>query len=136
MQLKDQNPTILFDGICNLCNASIRFVLKRDKKKQFLLASLQSDAAKKLLLQYNYKNNDLNSIILIDRDKVHKKSAAIMIIFKYLGMPWRLFEVLKILPLRWRDFLYDCVAERRYIWFGKKDNCTLILPEHKDRFIR
>ena len=78
MQQKDQNPIILFDGICNLCNASVRFVLKQDKKKQFLLASLQSDAAKKLLLQYNCKNNDLNSIILIDRNKVYKKSAAFL----------------------------------------------------------
>jgi predicted DCC family thiol-disulfide oxidoreductase YuxK len=136
MQQKDHQPIILFDGICNLCNASVRFVLKQDKKKQFLLASLQSDAAKKLLLQYNYKNNDLNSIILIDRNKVHKKSAAIMLIFEYLGMPWRVFNVLKILPLRWLDFIYDQIAERRYTWFGKKDTCTMMLPKHKNRFIQ
>lgn len=136
MHPKHSHPIILFDGICNLCNASVRFVLKQDKKKQFLLASLQSDAAKKLLLQYNYKNNDLNSIILIDRNKVHKKSAAIMIIFGYLGMPWRFLNVMKVLPLGWRDFLYDQIAVRRYKWFGKKDTCTMMLPEHKNRFIQ
>lgn len=136
MQQKNQNPIILFDGICNLCNASVLFVLKQDKKKQFLLASLQSDAAKKLLLQYNCKNNDLNSIILIDRNKVHKKSAAVFIIFDYLGMPWRLFMVMKFLPLAWSDYLYDFIAERRYKWFGRKDTCTMMLPEYKNRFIQ
>lgn len=136
MPINNQNPIILFDGICNLCNASVRFILKHDKKKQFLLASLQSDAAKNILLQYKYKNNDLNSIIVIDKNKVHKKSAAILIILEHLGMPWRIFIIMKVLPESWRDALYDFVAERRYKWFGKKDTCLIMLPEYKNRFIQ
>lgn len=136
MQINDQNPIILFDGICNLCNASVQFILKQDKKKQFLLASLQSDAAKNILLQYKCKNNDLNSIIVIDKNKVHKKSSAILIIVKHLGMPWQIFNLMKVLPENWRDSLYDFVAERRYKWFGKKDTCLMMLPEYKNRFIQ
>lgn len=136
MQTNDQNSIILFDGVCNLCNSSVKFILKRDKKKQFIFASLQSDAAENILLHHKYKNNGLNSIILIHRDKLYEKSSAVLYIFSVLGMPWRLFTVFNILPLSWRDFLYDFIARNRYKWFGKKDTCIMMLPTHKNRFIQ
>jgi predicted DCC family thiol-disulfide oxidoreductase YuxK len=136
MQTNDQNSIILFDGICNLCNSSVKFILKRDKKKQFIFASLQSDAAENILLHHKYKKNGLNSIILIHRDKIYEKSSAVLNIFLVLGMPWRLFSVFYILPLSWRDFLYDFIAQNRYKWFGKKDSCIMMLPKHKNRFIQ
>jgi predicted DCC family thiol-disulfide oxidoreductase YuxK len=136
MQTNDQNSIILFDGICNLCNSSVKFILKRDKKKQFIFASLQSDAAENILLHHKYKKNGLNSIILIHRDKLYEKSSAVLNIFRVLGMPWRLFSVFYILPLSWRDFLYDFIAQNRYKWFGKKDTCIMMLPMHKNRFIQ
>jgi predicted DCC family thiol-disulfide oxidoreductase YuxK len=136
MQTNDQNSIILFDGVCNLCNSSVKFILKRDKKKQFIFASLQSDAAENILLHHKYKKNGLNSIILIHRDKLYEKSSAVLNIFRVLGMPWRLFSVFYILPLSWRDFLYDFIAQNRYKWFGKKDSCIMMLPKHKNRFIQ
>jgi predicted DCC family thiol-disulfide oxidoreductase YuxK len=136
MQTNDQNSIILFDGVCNLCNSSVKFILKRDKKKQFIFASLQSDAAENILLHHKYKKNGLNSIILIHRDKLYEKSSAVLNIFRVLGMPWRLFSVFYILPLSWRDFLYDFIAQNRYKWFGKKNTCMMMLPTHKNRFIQ
>jgi len=136
MQTNDQNPIILFDGICNLCNSSVQFIIKRDKKKQFLFASLQSDAAENILLHHKYKKNGLNSIIFILGDRLYEKSSAVLNIFSVLGMPWKLFTVFNILPLRWRDFLYDFIAKNRYKWFGKKDTCITTLPKHKNRFIQ
>ena len=136
MQTNDQNSIILFDGVCNLCNSSVKFILKRDKKKQFIFASLQSDAAENILLHHKYKKIGLNSIILIHRDKLYEKSSAVLHIFSVLGMPWRLFSVFYILPLSWRDFLYDFIAQNRYKWFGKKDTCIMMLPTHKNRFIQ
>jgi len=136
MQTNDQNSIILFDGVCNLCNSSVKFILKRDKKKQFIFASLQSDAAENILLHHKYKKIGLNSIILIHRDKLYEKSSAVLQIFSVLGMPWKLFTVFYILPLSWRDFLYDFIAQNRYKWFGKKDSCIMMLPTHKNRFIQ
>ena len=136
MQTNDQNSIILFDGICNLCNSSVKFVIKRDKKKQFIFASLQSDAAENILLHHKYKKIGLNSIIFIHQDKLYEKSSAVLNILSALGIPWRLLAIFKILPLYWRDSLYDYIAKNRYKWFGKKDKCIMMLPMHKNRFIQ
>ena len=136
MQTNDQNPIILFDGICNLCNSSVQFIIKRDKKEQFLFSSLQSDAAENILLHHKYKKNGLNSIIFIHGENLYEKSSAILNIFSLLGMPWRLLTVFYLLPLSWRNLLYDYIAKNRYRWFGKKNTCTTMLPKHKNRFIQ
>jgi predicted DCC family thiol-disulfide oxidoreductase YuxK len=135
MQTSDQKSIILFDGICNLCNASVKFILKRDLKEQFLFASLQSDAAKKILLQYNWKNYQLKSIVLIHDGKVYQKSSAVIKICQQLKWPWPLFSIAQYLPVSWRDWLYDIIAKRRYQWFGKKNECIMMIPEYKNRFI-
>lgn len=128
-------PVILFDGICNLCNSSVRFVLKRDKNETFLFSSLQSDAAKKLLLHYNYKNNHLESMLLIEGDQILDKSSAALRICQVLGFPWRLLFVFQILPASWRDAVYMYIANRRYRWFGKKDYCVYSMGTYENRFI-
>jgi predicted DCC family thiol-disulfide oxidoreductase YuxK len=131
----NKKSVILFDGICNLCNASVQFVLKQDKNQQFLFASLQSDASAKLLLQDNNKNKSLNSIVLIDNDKIYKKSTAVLRIARKLGGFWMLFYTFIIIPNFVRDGLYDLIARNRYKWFGKKDKCIMYIPEYKNRFI-
>lgn len=136
MQTDAQKSIILFDGICNLCNSSVNFILKRDKKKQFLFASLQSDAAENILLHHKHKKNGLNSIIFIHRGKLYEKSSAVLSILGLMGMPWRLFSVGYILPLSWRDSLYDYIAQNRYKWFGKKESCIMMIPAYKNRFIQ
>jgi predicted DCC family thiol-disulfide oxidoreductase YuxK len=135
MPSKDQKSILLFDGICNLCNASVQFILKKDQKEQFLFASLQSDAAEKLLLQYKDKKIGMDSIVLIEDGKVYQKSTAVLKICQHLNWPWRIFLVGTYLPKSWRDKLYDLIAKNRYRWFGKKDNCTMMIPAYKNRFI-
>ncbi len=131
----DQKPIVFFDGICNLCNGAVQFLLKRDKTEQFLFASLQSDAAKYILLQYNVKKIKMDSIILTEDGQVYDKSTAILKICKYLSWPWSIMTVARVLPLSFRDKIYDYIAKHRYKWFGTKNTCTMMLPEYKNRFI-
>ena len=130
-----EKPIILFDGICNLCNSSVRFVLKNDSREQFLFASIQSDAAKNLLLHLNYKNIQMNSILLVDQGKILERSDAVLRIASELRFPWHLTRVFRILPLGLRDRIYDWIADNRYRWFGKKDRCVFDIPEYENRFI-
>ena len=131
-----QNPVILFDGICNLCNRSVKFILTNESKPQFLFASIQSDAAKNILLHYNIKNIDPSSILLLANDKVYHKSEAVLEICKSLKRPWNLFTIFKFLPVSFLDKIYQVVARNRYRWFGKKDSCTMEIAEYKNRFLR
>ncbi len=132
---KDQKTIILFDGICNLCNGSVQFILKRDKNEKFLFASLQSDASKNILLQYNVKKITANSILIIEDGQVYDKSTAVLKISRHLNWPWTMFSIALQLPLSIRDKVYDFIARNRYKWFGKKDSCTMMIPEYKNRFI-
>ena len=135
MKEKDHTSIILFDGICNLCNGAVQFLLKRDKTEQFIFASLQSDAAKNILLQYNVKKMTLDSIILIEDDQLYQKSTAVLRICKQLDRPWSLLSYTEFLPLRFRDKLYEFIAKHRYKWFGRKDTCIMMIPKYKNRFI-
>lgn len=135
MKISGEKSIILFDGVCNLCNSSVQFVLKRDKKNKFLFASLQSDAAEKLLLQFNIKNNELDSIVLIEGNKLYKKSTAALRIAKELGRFWNALYLFIVLPKFIRDWAYDFIAKNRYKWFGKKDSCMLFIDAYKEKFI-
>jgi len=131
----ENKSIILFDGVCNLCNSSVQFIIKRDKKQQFLYASLQSDAAQSILLQFQLKNNDLNSIILVENGKIYKKSTAILKISKDLNSIWKLSYAFIIIPKFIRDFVYTLVANKRYKWFGKKETCMMPTKELAIRFL-
>ncbi len=131
---KINKSIIFFDGVCNLCNSSVQFILKRDTNKKFMFASLQSDVAKKLLLHKNVKNN-FDSIILLDKGKIYNKSIAILKIGKTLGFPYSLGSIFFIIPKFIRDFIYDWIAKNRYKWFGKKDSCMIPTKEYLERFL-
>ena len=135
MDKKDHKTIILFDGICNLCNGAVQFLLKREKQEQFVFASLQSDAAKYILLQYNVKKISMDSILFIEDGQIYQKSTAVLKISKYLNWPWTMVSVFRLLPLRFRDKMYDLIAKLRYSWFGRKDTCMMAIPEYKNRFI-
>jgi predicted DCC family thiol-disulfide oxidoreductase YuxK len=128
-------PLILFDGVCNLCNSSVQFVIKRDKHHKFKFASLQSDVAKQILLQFHQNNSDLNSIILIGNNKLYEKSSAILRIFKILGGIYSVLYVFIIVPKPIRDWIYNYIAKNRYKWYGKKDSCMIPTKELKNKFI-
>ncbi|MCF6280057.1 MAG: thiol-disulfide oxidoreductase DCC family protein [Flavobacteriaceae bacterium] len=128
-------PLLLFDGVCNLCNSSVQFVIKHDKKQQFIFASLQSDATKEILLQFGETNLNLDSILLITDNKIYSKSSAILRISKLLGGFYSLGGIFYIIPKFIRDSMYDFVAKNRYKWYGKRESCMLPNKELKSRFL-
>lgn len=136
MQYFEKKSIILFDGVCNLCNTSVNFVLKHDTKKQFLFTSLQSDAAKELLLQYGIKNLDMKSIILIHNQKIYTKSTAILLIFRYLNNGIKFCYIGRVIPKFIRDSMYNYIGKHQYKWFGRKEKCMLPTEDLKDRFIQ
>ena len=132
---KDQNPVIVFDGVCNLCNNSVAFVIKRDKSYKFKFAPLQSETAKNLISKLNLSNDKIDSIILIENDKYYIKSTAAIRICKELGALWSLIYILILVPTSIRDYVYDIVAKNRYKWFGKKEHCMIPAKELESRFL-
>lgn len=131
-----QQPIILFDGLCNLCNPSVVFVLQHERQPIFQFASLQSKAGQKLLgwcglsLDYN------QAVILIDKGKIDFGSTAALKIGKTLKFPWWVLSDLGILvPKSIRDWVYHQVAQHRYRWFGKREVCMLPTEELKKRFL-
>jgi predicted DCC family thiol-disulfide oxidoreductase YuxK len=129
-------PVILFDGVCNLCESSVRFVIARDRDALFKFASLQSDLARQLLRDIHYPHDELDSVLLIVDAVIYRKSRAILRIAKQLDGAWpALFYLFAWIPPFLADRLYDFVARRRYRWFGEKETCWLPDPDLERRFL-
>ena len=126
---------ILFDGVCNLCNGSVRFVIRRDPNRYFKFASLQSEAASRVLAETNHATPGPDSIVLVEADRVWVKSTAILRIARQLRFPWPVSYAFVAIPRPIRDWVYDFVARHRYRWFGRKDVCMVPTPELRDRFL-
>ncbi len=135
MKRNSDHPIILFDGICNYCNAMVNFIIGQDKKKVFRFAALQSEAGQKLLDQYGQQKNNFDSFILIDKGKVYKSSTAGLILYNKLPWYWKWTQVFWIFPKFIRDGVYNIIAKNRYKWFGKRDECMLPAPEVRERFL-
>lgn len=116
---------IFYDGVCNLCNGFVQFVVKRDKNKKFAFAALQSAYAKETLKTFNINPDDLQSVVLFANQKVYIKSDAALEIAKHLGGLWFLLSYLKILPLTLRNSVYNYIGKNRYKWFGKRESCMV-----------
>ncbi|WP_297692283.1 thiol-disulfide oxidoreductase DCC family protein [uncultured Eudoraea sp.] len=133
---RDDKKIILFDGVCNLCNSSIQFVIKHDKKNRYKFAALQSDTAKMLLSQRGIDSSQIDSIILIDPNTAYYiKSSAALEIGKSFGGGWRLLSIFEWVPRPIRDWIYDLIAKNRYSWFGKQNDCMIPTPELKAKFL-
>lgn len=130
--MKD-HAVILFDGVCNLCNGAVRFVINRDKKDYFRFAPIQSEVAKELTGIENIKES--STIILVEDGKIYHRSAAALRICKNLSGGWRLLYGLIILPKFIRDAVYNFIAKNRFKWFGKKDECMIPTVENKAKFL-
>ncbi len=128
------HPVVLYDGVCKLCNGSVNFILRRDRKERLKLAPLQSDYGQAVLKKYGKNSDPMDSIMLLEGDRLTAKSTAILRISKYLDRAWPLCMIFLIIPRFLRDFIYDIVANNRYRWFGKYDTCRLPDPEFEDRF--
>jgi predicted DCC family thiol-disulfide oxidoreductase YuxK len=126
---------IFFDGICVLCNRSVDFLIKKDYKKRLKYASLQSGYAKRFHMEYqNYPLKE-DTIIFYDEGRIFTKSTAILKISAYLKPPFSALRFFLIIPVSWRDSLYDLIARKRYHWFGKMDQCRLPDQETSGRII-
>ena len=136
MTVEERRLVVLFDGVCNLCNSSVNFLLDRDKAGRFKFASLQSEAGKKLLGDLGAGDHGLSSIVFIEGDTVSTRSRAVIRICKYLPGIWRLAVVFLIVPDFIRDVFYTLIAENRYAWFGKRDACRIPEPGISDRFLK
>lgn len=130
----DKKAVILFDGVCNLCNGFVNFIIRRDKKNRFRFASLQSDAAAALLSRYSVTKN-LKTIIFIENGKVYSRSGAALHICRRLSGGWPLLYGFIIVPSFIRDAFYDLVAKYRYRWFGKRDQCMIPTPALRSKFL-
>jgi predicted DCC family thiol-disulfide oxidoreductase YuxK len=130
-----EKPVLLFDGVCNLCNGIVQFIMKHDHKERFFFASLQSDAGQKLLKKFALPTNNFNSFLYVKGARFYTKSTAALYAAKDLGGLWQLLFAGMIFPTFLRDLLYDTIAKNRYKLFGKRDACMMPTPDLKKRFL-
>lgn len=134
-QSKKDTAIIMFDGVCNLCNASVNFIIDRDSKRYFRFAALQSETGQSFLSKNGLNVHDFDSLILVEGDTFYRKSSAALRIAKKLDGFWSVFFVFIIIPPFIRDFIYDVIAKNRYKMFGRTDKCRIPTPELKQLFL-
>src|SRR5579885_2784408 len=127
------NPLIVFDGVCLLCNRWVKFILRHDKKKQFMFAAMQSPAGKQLLMDHGLDADDPISFLLVDERGSHVNTDAIICILSRLGGVWRFAAFFRVIPSFARDAVYRMIARNRYRWFGKRDTCMVPSAEIMQR---
>ena len=136
LNLPENKKIILFDGLCNLCDNAVQYVIKHDKKDIFRFVALQSDLGKKILNYLNVDTSKMDSIILYEPGIAYfYKSDAALEIVKDLNVFLKWSIIFKIIPSSLRNPIYDYVARNRYKWYGKKDACMIPTPELKAKFL-
>jgi predicted DCC family thiol-disulfide oxidoreductase YuxK len=125
---------VFFDGICNLCNQSVQWVIRHDRKEIFRFASLQSEETKQFFREKNYIPTS-DSVLLWDGHRFSEKSTAAIKIASKLGFPWSILGIAYVIPAFIRDAVYAFIAARRYKWFGKKDTCMIPSAALRSRFL-
>ncbi len=129
------SPILLFDGVCNLCNASVQWVIRRDPKGIFRFAPLQSETGQSLLRQSGLSSEHFDTVVLVDGDRIFTRSDAALEIARRIGGVWSLLAVFRRVPRPIRNAVYDWIARHRYRWFGKTEACMIPRPEWKKRFV-
>ena len=135
MTNENQDEIVLFDGVCNLCDASVQFIIKHEKHPELKFASLQSATAQQLIKQFNLNNKNIDSIVYISKNNLYIKSGAALRLSKKLKGLYPLLFAFIIVPPFIRNAVYDFIARNRYKWYGKKDSCMMPTPETRSRFI-
>lgn len=133
--MTEQNSILLFDGVCNLCNKLVIFIIRRDNKALIKFSALQSREGLSLLQERGLSAEGINSIVFIERNKYFLKSSAVLHLLKALGGGWRIMYGLIIIPRFIRDFFYDLIAKYRYRIFGISEKCMMPGTEIEDRFL-
>jgi predicted DCC family thiol-disulfide oxidoreductase YuxK len=126
---------LLFDGVCNLCNAAVNFVIDRDPRARIKFASLQSAAGQQLLQRFGLSTSDFDTMVLIEGDRYYTRSTAGLRVARHLKKPWPLLYGLIIVPPPLRNLVYNFIARHRYRWFGRSQECRVPTPELKARFL-
>lgn len=135
LQFMTENAVIFFDGVCNLCNGAVQFVIKRDKANYFKFAALQSDFAQEKLSQHQLQISKGNSIVLLENGKIYEQSAAALRIAKKISGLWPILYVFIVVPAFIRNWVYQFIAHNRYKWFGKQESCWIPTPELRSKFL-
>lgn len=131
-----ENPVIFFDGVCNLCNSAVNFVIDHDPKRAFRFAALQSEAARNLLGPEKAKaQSTLSTVLLVEGGLISTRSTAALRVARRLGFPWNALYIFTLVPTPLRDWVYNVVADHRYRWFGKRETCRVPTPELKRLFL-
>jgi predicted DCC family thiol-disulfide oxidoreductase YuxK len=128
------DPIILYDGLCPMCNGVVKSILRFDKKRQFYFTALQSERALAILADAGVKT-DNSTIVLWHNNQVFLRSQAVFKIAEFLGFPWSVLRLGRILPAKLTDGLYDYIAQRRFSWAGKYDSCPMPPEKWRTRFI-
>ena len=131
----DEQPVILFDGVCNFCNSAVNFVIKRNAKKDIQFAAMQSEAGRELLAKFSLPVNEMLSFVFIEKGKAYQRSGASLRLCRHLNALWPLCFGFIIVPGFIRDGIYNWIAQNRYKWFGSRTECMVPSPEIKSRFI-
>ena len=131
--LPDDKSVLLFDGVCNVCNGFVNFILDHDKRDQFRFAALQSELGQTLVRDRGL--HGIDSVVLFDRDRVYTHSRAGFRVLALLGWPWKAFAVFGIFPPAITDFVYRFIAKHRYRWFGKREACRVATAAERQRFL-
>lgn len=129
------HQVIIFDGVCNLCNGFIQFIIKNDKKNKFKFCSLQSEQGQNIIKQNSKDLKNIDSVLLFTNNQIYNKSTAVLKIAKTLGFPYNIIKITSVIPVKLRDRIYDFIAKNRYRWFGKKTSCWIPTSELKEKFL-
>ena len=130
-----QHPVVLFDGVCNLCSGSARFIINRDPSGIFRFAPLQSETGKMLVSKFDLPDDKPDSIILVENSEYYLKSTAVLRILQRLGSLWQLLYIFILVPTPIRDYFYDIVARNRYKWYRNRAHSAVPSEDFKSRFL-
>ena len=133
-KLSFEHPILLYDGNCILCSGVIQWVIRNDKKVLFRFSRLQENSVKDFLFSAEI-DDGLDSVILLDEGKLYYKSDAAFLILDHIEGYWRILKILKVFPLKIRDWIYQLIAKNRYRWFGQKENCLVPTKDLSHRFV-
>jgi predicted DCC family thiol-disulfide oxidoreductase YuxK len=126
---------VIFDGVCNLCAHSVRFILAHESGPVLRFTPLQSPAGARLMRDFGFDPADVKTFVLVAAGRAHVKSDAAIQISRHLRGAWKLLGAIRVIPRPVRDWAYDVVARNRYRWFGRFDTCMVPTPELRARFI-
>lgn len=133
-ELKDKG-IVLFDGVCNFCNSSVNFMIRKDNTDYFRFLALQSDKGKKIVEQFKLDPENLQTVILLENGRIYTRSTAALRIAKKLRGGWKLFYGFVIVPPFIRDMFYNIIAKNRYRWWGQKDSCMVPTADVRSKFL-